>query len=346
MSISVLMGPPPDPVAHPFPDLPTEIIIQIFEATARASRHGARSISLVCTWSRPIALPYLFATIVHRSKTSFSTALSSGERRSEVRCRPSTPLRWGHLVQNLWTESAGVSTPSVEEDIFRACPNLENLALMSSSLRAVSQAIQARNTASRAEAHPFLRHLQSITLITHTFRYDWHFLVGAQLHDGTQALHNITHLRILDMKVSPFCPHNLLPNLTHLALPYLDLGNNFEGDALRLPPGVLEHQTLQMIVLTIAEEKWLTNPWYQIARYPGKNTNSPKETFRTLVRWARQRDDRLHVVLSPRQGVEDCAEWAAAARGGNSLWEEAAEARAYDSHGAGLPSSYPKVRSR
>ncbi|KAJ8457619.1 hypothetical protein ONZ51_g11421 [Trametes cubensis] len=340
------------PAAHkaPLRELPPEIIIQIFEATARASRDGAHAISLVCQWARDLALPHLFATVVHRSRPSFSVTLSSGQRRpSQSRPAPGS-LKQGHLVRNLWTESTGVAQPSAEEDIIRVCPNVENIALMSSSLRTLSQALQARAAASRKEGRApddaFLHRLRSITLVTHTFRYDWHFLVGAQLHDGSQLLHNITHLRVLNMKVSSFCPHNLLPNLTHLALPYLDLGNNFEQDVLRLPNGVLEHRSLQMIVLTVEEEKWLTNPWYQIARYPGKNTASPREAFCTLARWAQQRDERLYVVLSPRTGVDPCQEWVDAARGGISLWDAAAEVRANDTHGAGLPASYPKTTRR
>ncbi|KAI0832588.1 hypothetical protein BC628DRAFT_1347435 [Trametes gibbosa] len=342
------------PVSRPFPELPIEIVIQILEATAGASRSGARAISLLCTWARAIALPHLFATIVHRSQTSFSTTLSSGERTSEVQRHPSVPLRWGHFVRNLWTESSGVSGPSPTDNIFRVCPNVENLALMTWSIRSISQAVQACNANARRAGgqssviaeQAFLQRLTSITLITHTFRFDWHFLVGAQLQNGTQLCHNITHLHILDMRLSSFCPHNLLPNLTHLALPYLDLGNNFEQDTLRLPPGVLEHRALKMLVLTVEEEKWLTNPWYQIARYPGKDTTSPKGAFRTLVQWARERDDRVHVLLSPGRHVPSWQEWADTARGGNSLWQEAAEARARDSHSANLPDTYPKVRTR
>ncbi|KAI0775953.1 hypothetical protein BD413DRAFT_525363 [Trametes elegans] len=346
-------GSPSVPMAPtgPFPKLPSEIVIQIFEATACTSREGAHTISLVCSWARKIALPHLFATIVHRTQHSFSATLSSGENNHPQRRRPSVPLRWGHLVRNLWTENMGFSVPSAEEDLFGTCPNVENLALMSSSLRAVSQAIQTRSMRAvclkDAAREPFLHRLWSLTLITHTFRYDWHFLVGTQLHDGSQLLHNITHLRILDMKISSFCPHNLLPNLTHLALPYLDLGNDLKlSDTLRLPSGVLEHKSLQMVVLTVAEDKWLTNPWYQIARYPGKNTASPRETFRALALWARQRDERLHVVLSPRRGVEPCSEWADAARGGQSLWELAAEARSKDSYACGLPEVFPKTAAR
>ena len=148
------------------------------------------------------------------------------------------------------------------------------------------------------------------------------------------------------MTVSSFAPHNLLPNLTHLALPYLDLGNDFKRDTLRLPSGVLEHRTLRMIVLTVVEEKWLNNPWYQIARYPGENTTSPKSMFRLLVQWARKLDERLHVVLSPRMGEDPCREWVQEARRGPSLWEAAVKARADDSHGLGLPEAFPKVMRR
>ena len=156
------------------------------------------------------------------------------------------------------------------------------------------------------------------------------------------------------MSVSAFCPHNMLPNLTHLALPFLDLGNDFKREsALRLPPGVLAHRALRMLVLTVDEDKWLRNPWYEIARYSGSDAGagahgalSPRATFRGLERKARAADARAHLVLSPRSGAGVCAEWAATARGGESLWEVAARCRAEDSHGAGLPDTYPKTMRR
>ncbi|KAI0774431.1 hypothetical protein C8Q74DRAFT_834804 [Fomes fomentarius] len=337
---------------QPFSDLPTELVIRILDLAARSSHPAAQSISLVSTWARKIALPHLYATVIYRSSPAYSAGMTSGVKRS-LYSRQSRPHPWGHFVRNLWTESSGISNTSNEADVFRACPNVENLALMSASLRALAPSIQARSASHRKPtssdaappSDPFPNRLRSMTLITHTFRYDWHFLVGLQLQDGSQLLHNIVHLRILDMSVSSFAPHSLLPNLTHLALPFLDLGNDFKQDVLRLPPGVLEHRSLQMIVLTVAEKKWLTNPWYQIARY-GNVTTSPKTTFRTLVQWVRQKDDRLHVVLSPRLGDDTCKEWVDCARDGPSLWELATNARTEDSHGAGLPEIYPKGMCR
>nr|VWO99277.1 N/A [Ganoderma boninense] len=336
-----------------FPPLPSELVIHVFEIAACNYPQAAQAISRVSTWARKIALPHLFSTVIYRPKPAFSHGMSSGANDSP-NARPLRPLAWGHLVRNLWMESSGISNPTNEGEMFRACTNVENLALMSQSLRALAPSIQAQNLARlKASAggptlppDAFPCRLRSMTLITHTFRYDWHFLVGLRLQDGSELLHNITHLRILDMTISAFAPHNLLSNLTHLALPYLDLGNDFKQDTLRLPPGVLEHRALRMIVLTVEEKKWLTNPWYQISWYPRKTTTSPKATFRLLVEWLRNKDDRLYAVLSPRIGDEPCKEWANAARGGPSVWEMATQARADDSHGANLPVSYPKDAQR
>ncbi len=333
---------------EPFPGLPTELIVRILDIAACSSHDTANSISLVSTWARKIALPHLFNTVVYRSKPAYSAGMSSGAKDSP-HARKSQSYSWGPLVRNLWTESTGIMNSPNEGQLLRACRNVENLALVSASLRSLVPAVQSQTVArcqemvgGHAGVDPFLARLRSMTLITHTSRYDWHFLVGVQLQDGSQLLHNVTHLRLLDMTVSSFSPHNLLPNLTHLALPYLDLGNDFKQESLRLPPGILEHRSLRMIVLTVAEGKWLTNPWYQIARYPGKDVTSPKATFRTLAQWARKKDDRLYVVLSPRLGVDPCKEWMDAAHGGPSLWEVAAQARAEHSHGSGLPETYPK----
>ncbi|KAH9850745.1 hypothetical protein C2E23DRAFT_834003 [Lenzites betulinus] len=339
-------------ISSPSPALPTELIIQILEETARASYSGARAVSLLCSWARAIALPYLFATIVHESRPlSFQTTLSSGKATSQLRPRPSVPLRWGHFVRNLWNLSSVPQTPA--DNVFLACPNVENLALLPSHIHIVLQALKEYNasTAQHADSqssatapsgYPFLQRLRSITLITHTFRFQWEPLVGVQLQNGTRLCHNITHLRMLSLKVSEFCPYNLLPNLTHLALPYLDVVNNLNLDRFHLPGDVLKHRALTMLVLTVDEHDFTTNPRHEVALYPPQDNTSPKNVFRTLVRLARERDDRLHVFLSPRQGVERWEEWAHAACGGSSLWEEAAEARARDSHGEDLPDSYPR----
>ncbi|KAI0750964.1 hypothetical protein C8Q80DRAFT_1098065 [Daedaleopsis nitida] len=332
----------------PSPDLPTELTVQIMDFAAQGSFEAAQSISLVSTWARGIALPHLFSTVVIRFKPAYSMGMASGARDSP-HARMSRPQAWGHLVRNLWVESSGIANAPKEEEILRACLNLENIALKSLSLRTLPSSLKHSAVSPTPgwtpdePRDPPRCYLRSVTLITHTLRYEWHSLANIQLRDGTMLLHNITHLHLLEMTISSFSPHDLLPNLTHLALPYLDLGNDFRQDNLRLPVGVLEHRSLKMIVLTVTEGRWLTNPWYQISRYPGKATNSPRAAFCHLVDTLRKRDDRLHAVLSPRLGVDPCEEWANAARGGPSLWGNAAQARLDRScYGADLPDTYPK----
>ncbi|CDO76557.1 hypothetical protein BN946_scf184982.g16 [Trametes cinnabarina] len=332
-----------------FPPLPLEIVMLILEEVARVSHGGAYSVSLVSKWAYQLALPHLYATIVHHLTLSFPVSLSSGARQP-LRRRSSRlfPTRYAHLVRNLWTECANMPGASPEEELIRLAPYFESVALLSSSLRTLSIALKDTGYAPwRKVDIPILCSLRSITIISHTFRYDWSPLMEARLSNGSQLLHNITHLRILDMKVSAFCPHELLPNLTHLALPFLDLGNNFEQRLIRLPDGVLQHPKLQMLVLTMDEARWLNNPSYLNVMSPGEILTSPSQTFRTLVDLARKRDDRLYIILSPRRNVQAWQEWAAAARGHEpSIWEAAKEARARDSHGDGLPNSLPQAAFR
>ena len=298
----------------------------------------------------------LFCTIVYQSTPAYSSGMSSGPRSSPHARIP--PRHWASLVRNLWVQSSGINNSIVEGQLFHAFYNVEHLALLSSSLHSIADAIQRHNIEYRkciATGEPpppaAFSKLRSITLIANTFRYDWHFLLGTALCDGTSLLQNITHLRIHDMRVSAFTPHNMLPNLTHLAVPFLDLGNDFKHDrTLRLPDRILEHPALRMLVLTVAEERWLTNPWYQIARYPGaygkSEAASPRATFRRLVQRGRQTDERVYFVLAPRMGKNARDEWADASRGGLSLWELATMARADDSYGEDLPDTFPKAMRR
>ncbi|KAI9056524.1 hypothetical protein FKP32DRAFT_1472771 [Trametes sanguinea] len=304
-----------------FPPLPAEIVIHILDETARSSHEGAYSVSLVSKWA-----------------LTLTTGVVRLPRRGTL---GPFPTKYGHLVRNLWTECVKSYFSSVDEELILTCPNLRSVALESASLRLFPFALRSSVNASlRSKGHPVFGDLHTITLLSHTYRYHWEPLATAKLLDGSLLLHNITHLRLSEMKISAYCPHDLLPNLTHLALPLLDLGNNFEQRILRLPDGVLKHPKLQMIVLTIDEKKWLENPWYLNVLSPDKALASPRQTFRLLVEWARQRDDRLHVIVSPRRHVELWQEWAAAARGGPSIWDAAEDARARDSHGDGLPESF------
>ncbi|KZT70371.1 hypothetical protein DAEQUDRAFT_725662 [Daedalea quercina L-15889] len=338
------------------PLLPIEILMQILEHAASLSRSSAASVSLVSTWARKLALPHLFRTLVHRkAPLGNAVVLSATRTASTLVSRSTLPAHLGQYVRALWTESIGMASPTSEMDVFRACPAVEHLALPAPALRTLYMVCQTidkhdRTLGRRTHVLPFLAALREVTLLSHTLRYEWHFLVGLRIPDGTALLQNITHLRMLDMQISAYVPHAHLPNLTHLALPYLDLGANISHDLLRLPEGILEHPTLKMVVLTVDERKYLHNPWYHIVRYSAAGTgnvrySSPRESFRALVKQAYAKDERVHVILSPRIGHSAVEEWDAAARGGESIWDIAARVRGDEQYGMELPSTYaPGIR--
>ncbi|EPS95971.1 hypothetical protein FOMPIDRAFT_1032603 [Fomitopsis schrenkii] len=328
--------------------------MQILECTATLSRPAAASISLVSSWARKLALPHLFRTLVHRkAPLPITVAISAARTASTPASRSTLPAHLGRHVRALWAESIGIASTVSEMDVFRACPSVEHLALPAPALRTLYMVCQALDKHARAPGKsplPFLAALREVTLLSHTLRYEWHILVGLRIPDGRPLLQNITHLRLQDMRVSAYVPHAHLPNLTNLALPYLDLGANISHDLLRLPDGILEHPSLQMVVLTVDERKYLHNPWYHIVRYSVSGTgnvrySSPRESFRALVKQAYLKDDRVHVILSPRIGQTAVEEWDAAGRGGESIWEVAARVKGDEQYGLELPSTYaPNIR--
>ncbi|KZT06429.1 uncharacterized protein LAESUDRAFT_700190 [Laetiporus sulphureus 93-53] len=331
------------------PSVPVEIVMQILEAAAALSHDAAASVSLVSSWARKLALPYLFSTIIHRQKPLTHLDLQNSGWAAVPTSRSPLPAYLGRYVRSLWTESIGIASPTSEIDFLKPCVHVEHLALPTAALRVVfmlCQTVAKSGRKSQLDA-PLLSSLHSLTLLTHTLRYEWHFLKDLRIPNGTLFLHNITHLRLLDMQISAYVPHELLPNLTHLAVPYLDLGANVSRGHVRLPDGILDHKSMRMIVLTVDERKFLHNPWYHIMRYPTTMTaraddvtyTSPRDAFRGLMQEAREKDERIYVVLSP-QGQTSREEWIEAARGGMSIWGRAVQARNDANYGTMLPEIY------
>ncbi|KAI0089074.1 hypothetical protein BDY19DRAFT_123540 [Irpex rosettiformis] len=325
-------------------------------------------------------------------------------RKTYAHLLPPTTTDLGQYVRHLWIESIDMMASPGELNIFNVCTNIEDVALAAGSLRVLynltsfgkikrkgmhtdkgvssldqhqieaSSADESEDVEGQEMAPPTIgaaSHIRSVLLTKHTFRYDWHFLVdmNANSNTHTSILGNITHLRLIDMEKSPYIPLEYLPNLTHLALPYLQLRTNNRGDTLRVPDLVLQPNRptvvgrrgapwgeapssadrdttpskLEMIVLTVDEREWLTEPWKYGASIKDQ---SPRGLFKNLRARAQGTDERLHVLLSPRLGRDYCSEWAGAARGiEDSLWEVAAKACSREEYGDDLPELFPRSPS-
>ena len=336
-----------------FPPLPTELILQILTIACASSHDVALRVSLVSKWVRHASLQYVFATIIRRagSVAAWGTnGMLPRHERGISHLLP--PPGCGALVRNLWIESIDMMSSPGELSIFIACPNLENVAMTAKSLRVLYSSItfKAKNPEPRAVDHGNANPascIRSLTLLEHTYRYDWHFLVDFEVELGRAFLHNITHVRLLDMQQSAYMPLEHLPNLTHLALPYLHLRSNRIGDVLRLPDGILTREALHMIVLTVDEQEWLYKPWqYRSVSSAPTIASSPRKRFQYLMQKAKERDERLHFIISPRLGQPHSQEWAASSRGGESIWTVATRVGRKEEYADALPDAFPNTNLR
>ncbi len=331
-----------------YPSLPTELVLQILTSACASSRDVALRVSLVCKWVRHASLQYVFATIIRRAGTIAAwgtNGMLPRHERSISHLLP--PPGCGVFVRNLWIESIDMMSSPGELSIFVACPNLENVAMTAKSLRILYSSIAFK--ADSKESHTMngtnpASRIRSLTLLERTYRYDWHFLADVEVGLGRIFLHNITHLRLLDMQQSAYIPLEHLPNLTHLALPYLHLRSNRARDPLRLPDSILARETLRMIVLTVDEREWLYRPWqYRSALHDPATATSPRKIFRFYVQQAKAKDQRLHFVISPRLDRGHCQEWAASARGEESIWAIAARVGRDEEYADILPDTFPST---
>lgn len=313
--------------------LPIELLLYIFELACSISHHAALRISLVSSWVRREVKPRVFGTIVRRAGSLYPI-------QGQVQLSHSTPpAGCGQLVRHLWLEDIDLLSSPREINLLKACPNIEDIALSVNSLRTLLSLYANPHSAPGPSA------IRSLTLINHTSRSIW------LLQPPRALLDNITHLRMIDLQQSPYVPIEHLPNLTHLALPFMNLRAVNNDGLVRIPENTSKCRHLTMIVLTIDHYDWLHRNWLYKSRYPALITSpsarSPRALFREVCRAAEAKDHRIHVILSPVivpsvGHVLVYTEWAAAGRGGESLWETALRLAKGDSQSEWLPDSYPK----
>jgi hypothetical protein len=124
------------PEGHPPPtwlaELCNELVIYIFKIASATSRESCLALSLVATWTREIALPYLFETLLLKShsKAKLFTNYVLNHRNLAT------------FIRNLWLPPAYTEhQPPSKFDkydimgLLRACDHLENLAAEGLHLR-------------------------------------------------------------------------------------------------------------------------------------------------------------------------------------------------------------------
>lgn len=316
------------------PELPVELLISIFKLTCLLSHEAALRVSLVCSWVHNIAKPYVFDTVIRKAGSLYPV-----QGRVELSHKVAPP-GCGQFVRHFWLETVDVLSSPREIGLFKSCPNVEDIALSINSLRTLL-ALYAN-----PYSYPETSVIRSLTLISPTPRIVWNI-------DPNTLLQGITHLQMIDLRQTPYIPLEHLPNLTHLAIPFIHLRSTYAGGVL--PESITRCHHLQMIVLTVDHYDWIYRPWLRRDRYATSafaraSTETPRDRFRLISEVAKKKDPRVHVILSPAMGRDDahlsvCSEWAAAARGGESIWEKAARTSNNFDDSNLLPLTYPKPRT-
>lgn len=315
------------------PQLPMELLIHILGLACSISHDTAMRISHISSWARKLAKTYVFGTVVR-----IAGSLYPFRGRLELSHKV-PPSGCGEFVRHLWLETVDLLSSPREINLFRACPNVEDVAVSVNTIRTLLSLLDGPYSSPHSSA------IRSLTLINHTPRTV--FLVKPNY----SFLNNVTHLRMLDLQQSAYVPLRHLPNLTHLALPFMHLRTTHTDGLVRLPDDLKTCSRIELIVLTIDHYDWLHRPWLHKGRYTTlaciPSAESPREKFRLVRDAAKARDGRVHVVLSPVMGDKGehtavCTEWAAAARGGESIWEKAVRLSKGDWELDQLPTEYPR----
>jgi len=219
------------PCSHPFPllaSLPNELVIHILKLAAASSRESCLSLCLVSSWTRDLALPYLFTTVVLKS-------ITEAERFHE---RLVGKPDCASFVHNLWLDDLDYATQGLHQlkELLRACNRIVNLAVDGIQLSVM--------------------YLEDVVFVADGLRLCIHDDCGSHRFwavpqyppNLTHISNMITHIHVaLDFHYFDSRPYSsIFPRLTHLAhtiQKYLPTLGDFNG--------ILASTTLKVLVLVI-----------------------------------------------------------------------------------------------
>jgi hypothetical protein len=306
-----------------FSRLPNELIHHILSLSLASDLSGKTCLSLclVASWTRELALPYLFSTIIVRDDP-------------KILVMEGNHLEWSfhpeerkQMVRNLWC-TGGKKSVSVILAFMRLCPGMANISIngddfceilfrmincrvdddsdddtefqgqtRESIFNAISCSPRELHFHPKSDSSRF-NHIMARARQSRL--RDWNSFAANFLSRVTTLFLPPVEYRFLGRFIQWF------PCLTHLAVPYISANFNQLSDlrfALHLP-------SLQMLVLAIATDKYTTyalcfpDHWIRMAREHGSKVYlMPYETDINAVR----------------------IQWSIDARGGGSIWERAAQ---------------------
>jgi hypothetical protein len=304
-----------------FSRLPNELIHRILNLSLASDLSGKTilSLCLVASWTRKLALPYLFSTIIIIDDVTPLVMHGDGLQWNLH------PVEGKQMVQNLWCTS-GKNSVSVIMAFMRLCPGMTNISVngdnfctilfkminrhdddddfdddflqgqsrevVFSGISCAPREIHFHPNSNRSRFnHLMMRARQS------RFR-DWDSFAMNFLRRVTALFLPPVDYRHLDRFTKT------LPCLTHLAVPYTSINFNQLSDlrpALHMP-------SLQMLVLAIATDKYTT---YALC------------FAEDWVRMAREQSSKAYLLPYETDINAVRTQWKTDARGGGSIWDRA-----------------------
>ncbi|KAL0948870.1 hypothetical protein HGRIS_008989 [Hohenbuehelia grisea] len=279
-------------------DLPTELVIYILETTAQISVQFCLTLSLVSSWTRRLALPHLFTTVVLKDNTSFFKFLEPLDKQPPKHpwpdCRPL------HHVQNLWLE---VAQPSLRT-VFSGCCNLQKLALDHEAFTwLVFLSSTLAEDRCRQAFLPFANPTRStgldVLMILHD-RRNWTNLL--KHYQDSYFVPRITRLRLPYLKSydRQCLPAKSFPRLSHLAIPFYDLQLH---DLALLEP-VLALEGLEVLVVVIMTDR------------------TSSAAYKSVLAWFSNTHSMTSKVFLAEATSDDVeTSWKLEGKGGDSIWD-------------------------
>ncbi|KAF9457261.1 hypothetical protein BDZ94DRAFT_256391 [Collybia nuda] len=275
----------------PYPELPPELVHNIFHYAARRSTPFCLVLCQVSRWTRELALPHLYSTVIIKNHSASSDYIKYlGKyyfKFLQHDFQPTTALR------SLWI--AAVSDRVVS--IFGKCDNVVHLALHADN---IFWLVHASSSEWKVLSHEVITRKQDLH-ITVIDGKNWALtqFINVDPTLTTPLFSKISHLRLAktkdyetDLTISHFT------RLTHLAVPFY-----LPSHDLSALERTLAHKSLECLVVVIyvdlvtAEDRLRVDNWFKDKWVTGK---------------------RVSIVESTSKGIQE--EWEEEVRGGKNIW--------------------------
>ncbi|KJA18192.1 hypothetical protein HYPSUDRAFT_145328 [Hypholoma sublateritium FD-334 SS-4] len=279
--------------------LPPEIVDHIFRYACVLSTSFCLALSQSSVWTREIAIPYLYSTIVVTKKHT-AMLLPAVLRHTPINSPIPNFLPQTH-VRSIWLEPMSDKTLH----IYRSCDSLCNLALSQDNFNWIVFILYASSLRLSVLPQQTNGRKQDFHLLIITVKSEnWSNAVYAKGRKPPPSIFNkITHLRI--GQIGSYSTHLDIAHLTrlsHIAIPFHDPQKQVLNDLL----GLLDMTSVTVLVVVILTDQL--------------SESEIQESLEWIVE-QRRLERTIYGVLSKSEDLRK--EWEEEARNGTNIWDRA-----------------------